>query len=49
MMAILQQAAAGAIDMASARALSEQCLASEDLQEGFIAQREKRKPLFRGV
>lgn len=46
---ILQQAAAGGIDMEQARELSDACLNSEDLQEGFAAQREKRKPSFRGV
>ena len=46
---ILQQAAAGGIDMEHARELSDACLNSEDLQEGFAAQREKRKPSFRGV
>ena len=48
MKAILQQAAEGEIDREEATALSEQCLASSDLQEGFTAQKEKRKPLFRG-
>lgn len=48
MKAILQQAAAGGIDEVSSRALSEQCRQSEDLQEGFAAQREKRKPRFSG-
>lgn len=48
MKAILQQAAAGAIDMDSAMALSRQCQESADLQEGFAAQREKRKPRFGG-
>lgn len=46
---ILQQAASGGIDMASARELSDMCLGSEDLQEGFSAQREKRKPRFQGA
>jgi len=45
---ILQQAAAGSIDMASAQALSQQCANSDDLQEGFAAQREKRPPQFSG-
>ncbi len=45
---ILQQAAAGGIDLALARELSDQCLASEDLQEGFAATREKRSPRFKG-
>jgi enoyl-CoA hydratase/carnithine racemase len=45
---ILQQAAAGQIDHAQAQALSRQCLQSEDLQEGFAAQKEKREPRFKG-
>ena len=45
---ILQQAAAGAIDFDQAQALSTLCSESEDLQEGFAAQREKRKPRFKG-
>lgn len=45
---ILQQAAAGKIDSAQASELSERCLNSEDLQEGFAAQREKRRPAFSG-
>jgi enoyl-CoA hydratase/carnithine racemase len=45
---ILQQAAAGNIDMESARQLSQRCAESEDLQEGFAAQREKRPPRFLG-
>ncbi|TDG15162.1 enoyl-CoA hydratase/isomerase family protein [Seongchinamella unica] len=46
---ILQQAASGGIDQVAASKLSSICLASEDLQEGFAAQREKRKPLFKGA
>ncbi|QIB66290.1 enoyl-CoA hydratase/isomerase family protein [Kineobactrum salinum] len=45
---ILQQAAAGNIDQDQARARADQCLQSEDLQEGFTAQREKRSPRFKG-
>ena len=48
MKAILQQAAAGAIDMEQARELSRRCAESEDLQEGFAAQRERRPPRFTG-
>jgi enoyl-CoA hydratase/carnithine racemase len=33
---------------AEAEQLSKQCLASEDLKEGFTAQREKRQPVFVG-
>lgn len=46
---ILQQAAAGGIDMDEARELSGRCSSSEDLQEGFAAQREKRQPRFQGA
>ena len=46
---ILQQAAGGGIDMEIARRLSDMCLSSADLQEGFAAQREKRQPRFQGV
>jgi enoyl-CoA hydratase/carnithine racemase len=45
---ILQQAAGEGIDPENARALSQMCTDSEDLQEGFAAQREKRKPRFKG-
>lgn len=48
MKAILKQAAAGEIDQEQAQALSQRCLDSEDLQEGFAAQRERRKPDFSG-
>ena len=48
MKTILQQAAAGGIDFEAAGKLSDQCLESEDLQEGFAAQREKRPPRFKG-
>ncbi|RLQ23643.1 enoyl-CoA hydratase/isomerase family protein [Seongchinamella sediminis] len=46
---ILQQAASGAIDEVAAAKLAAMCLESDDLQEGFAAQREKRKPLFKGA
>lgn len=45
---ILQQAAGGGIDMERAQALSKRCADSEDLREGFKAQREKRAPDFTG-
>lgn len=45
---ILQQAAAGKIEQDLAGALSRACLESQDLQEGFAAQREKRTPDFKG-
>jgi enoyl-CoA hydratase/carnithine racemase len=48
MKAILGQAAAGSIDIENAQKLVTQSLESADLQEGFAAQREKRKPVFQG-
>ncbi len=45
---ILQQAAAGGIDMDAARELSRGCQESADLLEGLAAQREKRMPVFTG-
>jgi enoyl-CoA hydratase/carnithine racemase len=48
MKAILQQAASGGIDVDAARALADRCASSEDLQEGFAAQRERRQPRFKG-
>ncbi len=45
---ILQQAAASDTDTDAARALSQQCANSNDLQEGFAAWRERRKPNFTG-
>ena len=48
MKAILQQAAAGKMDRDAAMALSRQCAESNDLQEGFAAQRDKRPPRFTG-
>ena len=45
---ILQQAADGAIDESAAAALAQQCLDSDDLQEGFEAAREKRPARFKG-
>jgi enoyl-CoA hydratase/carnithine racemase len=48
MKSILQQAAAGSIDRPGAEDLARACQASEDLQEGFAAQRDKRKPVFKG-
>ena len=44
---VLRQAASGGIDPESARELADACLQSEDLQEGFAAQRDKRPPSFR--
>jgi enoyl-CoA hydratase/carnithine racemase len=45
---ILRQASAGSIDAGLAEALSKACAESEDLQEGFLAQKEKRVPRFSG-
>ena len=45
---LLRQAARGAIDPDKAAELSRACLESQDLQEGFAAKREKRKPQFKG-
>jgi enoyl-CoA hydratase/carnithine racemase len=45
---ILQQAAAGSIDMEAAQVLARTCTNSEDLQEGFAAQRAQRAPNFKG-
>jgi enoyl-CoA hydratase/carnithine racemase len=45
---ILQQAAASEIDFELAQSLAQACSESEDLQEGFAAQRERRLPSFRG-
>lgn len=45
---ILQQAATGELNRPLATTLSQRCLESADLQEGFAAQREKRKPQFKG-
>ena len=48
MKSLLRQAAVGPIDPELARELSARCLASQDLQEGFAAKREKRNPRFEG-
>ncbi|MEZ5572023.1 MAG: enoyl-CoA hydratase-related protein [Halioglobus sp.] len=45
---ILRQSAAGKIDLIAVEALYRECLKSNDLQEGFLAKREKRKPRFNG-
>ena len=45
---ILQQAAAGGIDIEQAQSLAQRCSDSSDLQEGFSAQRERRAPNFTG-
>lgn len=48
MKSLIQQAASGGFDPQLARQLVDSCAESEDLQEGFAAQREKRKPRFSG-
>ncbi len=45
---LLHQAAAGEIDEQLAQQLSRQCAQSDDLQEGFAAQSEKRAAKFKG-
>ena len=45
---ILQQVASGTLDLDQVSALSQLCQDSDDLQEGFTAQREKRQPRFKG-
>lgn len=48
MKSLLQEAAAVHIEPERARELSQRCLESADLQEGFAAKREKRRPRFQG-
>jgi len=43
---IIRQAAGRNIDHVEAQELSRACAMSDDLQEGFAAQRERRKPRF---
>jgi enoyl-CoA hydratase/carnithine racemase len=45
---LIVQAESGGIDEARARALATMCDESDDLQEGFAAQKEKRAPRFSG-
>lgn len=45
---ILRQSAAGVVDPALVQELSNKCLGSKDLQEGFAAKRERRRPYFEG-
>ncbi|KGE04768.1 enoyl-CoA hydratase/isomerase family protein [Pseudohaliea rubra] len=45
---IIAGAAAGKLDLDEAEALAARCAASDDLAEGFAAQRAKRPPEFRG-
>jgi enoyl-CoA hydratase/carnithine racemase len=44
----INQIARGSLDAAATRAAIAEAYASEDLQEGLAAHREKRKPVFRG-
>ncbi|GHD38060.1 enoyl-CoA hydratase/isomerase family protein [Halioglobus pacificus] len=46
---IINHVAAGTLDMDDAQALAKECSDSKDLQEGFVAQREKRAPVFKGL
>jgi len=48
MKVILKQVAAGNVDEKQAQELAEGCRQSDDLKEGYAAQREKRKPVFKG-
>ena len=48
MKSLIHQVASGTLDPVNARQLVDACAESEDLQEGFAAQREKRKPRFSG-
>lgn len=48
MKTLIHQVASGTLDPVQTRQLVDACADSEDLQEGFAAQREKRKPRFSG-
>jgi len=45
---LLHQAASGEIDKQLSQELSQRCARSDDLQEGFAAQNDKRPPKFKG-
>jgi len=45
---IIQQAAVGQLDKQRANKMAQQCNNSLDLQEGLLAHREKRQPVFKG-
>ena len=47
MLEIIRQLELGTLDRQRAEALANACSASDDLQEGLLAQREKRPPIFR--
>ena len=46
MLRIIKMVETNTFDKATAQLLADECSASEDLQEGLRAQREKRAPLF---
>ena len=48
MLKIIRQAERGAIDFRDARELVRICAESDDLQEGLVAQKERRAPIFKG-
>ena len=48
MLKIIRQAERGAIDFREARELVRICAESDDLQEGLVAQKERRAPIFKG-
>jgi len=49
MLKIIRQAERGGINVKEARELAVTCSESDDLQEGLLAQKERRAPIFRGV
>lgn len=48
MLDLIREAETGAFDIDKARARARQCLDSNDLQEGLLAQRSRRSPVFKG-
>ena len=48
MKSIIDQVAQGCLDQASAQGIVDKCWQSKDLQEGLLAQLEKRPPQFKG-
>ena len=49
MLKIIRQAERGGINVDEARELAAICSESDDLQEGLLAQKERRAPIFKGV